>query len=342
MKKKVLLINFWQREGGMSHYSEALINKIYGKYQIVYLSTYKSRIKGIKNIQMEINLNPLKNVSKIIKQIHNIHPDIIHFTSSHPANFFLYQKLKDYRTVLTIHDVKMHEGERFVKKVFNNFHLKIISKYVKNIIVHSTSIKKELPKYFKNKKIWVMPHSDYSHLAYAKKNTRRYKKFAILFFGRILEYKGLNYLIKAFNQLPSDNYQLIIAGKGKINCKIPKDKNIKVINRLITNKEMQETFSKTDITVLPYISASQSGVAYLSLAFEKPVIATKVGALPEVVNSKNGILINPKSADGIKNAIEKISVKTNYNKLVRNIKENKLNNKKEILSIINEVYNGSE
>lgn len=335
--KRVLVINFWP-EGGMAHYSEAFISKIKNKYDVTYFCNYKSEIKGVKIVKQDIKLNPIKNKKKILETINKVNPEIIHFTSSHPANLFVYGKLQKYNTVLTIHDVKSHEGEKLFKKIFHKMHLKKVAKNVKNIIVHSEKIKQKLPKYFKSKKIWIMQHSDYSHLADIRVKKNKNEKFIILFFGRILEYKGLKYLIKAFEKLPKEKYKLIIAGKGDINCNIPKNIDVEVMNKFISDEEMKKIFSKSNINVLPYISASQSGIAYLSLAFEKPVIATKVGALPEVINSKNGILINSKSSKEISEAILRISKKSKYDELVKNIKKNKLNNQKDILKVVGKIY----
>jgi alpha-maltose-1-phosphate synthase len=337
MKKKVTIINFWDK-GGMAHYSEALIGKIKDDYDVTYLSNYKKTIDGVNTLCTDVSLNPIANRRLIFKKIEQTKPEIIHFTSSHPANLFLYQKLKEYKTVLTIHDAKSHEGEKVSKRIFHTLHLRLASVFIKNIIVHSRGIKNDLPNYFRNKKIFIMQHSDYSHLANTKKKSGGNKKFTILFFGRILDYKGLKYLVDAFQKLPEEKYKLIIAGDGDINCDIPKNKDVEIFNEFISDKKMGELFRRSDISVLPYISASQSGVAYLSLAFDKPVIATRVGALPEVVNSRNGILINSMSVNEIKKSIEKMGNKKTYKKLTNNIKKDKLNNKRQILKIIGEIY----
>lgn len=112
----------------------------------------------------------------------------------------------------------------------------------------------------------------------------------ILFFGLIREYKGLDILIKAFSEL-DDNYQLIIAGEpygsfqpyrelidgsgtgGRIRC----------FTDYVKDSDVRKFFSSADLTVLPYRSATQSGVSSISHHFEIPMIVTDVGGLKETI-----------------------------------------------------------
>ena len=112
----------------------------------------------------------------------------------------------------------------------------------------------------------------------------------LLFFGLIRDYKGLDILLKAFDTLPED-YQLIVAGE----CYGPFDKyqelidaspakdRIHLFRHYIDDADVKKYFSAADLTVLPYRSATQSGVSSASYHFEVPMVVTAVGGLKETI-----------------------------------------------------------
>src|ERR1035437_11184822 len=107
----------------------------------------------------------------------------------------------------------------------------------------------------------------------------------VLFYGLINKYKGVEVLISAMKNVIKvlPDLKLIIAGKGKIEYDITTlGNNFEIINRYITNEEIAELNQLATLVVCPYFSASQSGVVMTSFAFNNPVLATNVGALPEV------------------------------------------------------------
>ena len=81
---------------------------------------------------------------------------------------------------------------------------------------------------------------------------------------------------------------------------------INVYDGYIPDKEVEKFFAACDVVVLPYISATQSGIVQIAYGFDKPVIATNVGGLPDVVtDGKTGFLIKPESARDIVEAVTK-------------------------------------
>jgi len=122
----------------------------------------------------------------------------------------------------------------------------------------------------------------------------------ILFFGFIREYKGLDLLIKAMKLLPED-YTLIVAGESYGDFKRYQnliDSNtltsrIRLYIKYIPDKEVPVFFSASDVCVLPYKSATQSGIISISFHFNIPVIATDVGGLKEMVeHGKTGLMVS--------------------------------------------------
>ena len=134
------------------------------------------------------------------------------------------------------------------------------------------------------------------------------KKKISYFFGRIEEYKGLDLLLesasKIFKALP--DWTITVAGSGDMS-KYQKwlgDKRIIVLNRYINDDEVAVLFQKTKFLVLPYKDATQSGVIPIAFSFKKPVVATRVGGIEEVVlDGINGSLIPPDSREDLVSAI---------------------------------------
>jgi glycosyltransferase involved in cell wall biosynthesis len=98
---------------------------------------------------------------------------------------------------------------------------------------------------------------------------------------------------------------LILAGQGDLGKFFIDaiDDNI-IINRFIRDKEVARLFEVSGVVVLPYLSATQSGVIPLAYAYGKPVICTKVGALDELVcDGQTGLVINPHDHEALAKAI---------------------------------------
>ncbi len=124
-----------------------------------------------------------------------------------------------------------------------------------------------------------------------------------LFFGLVREYKGLDVLLDALSMLPPQApWTCVVAGEFYQSRKpyeariaeLGLGERIRLEDRYIPNSEVPLYFAAADLTVLPYRHATQSGVAALSFAFHRPVLTTRVGALPEMIaEGENGWLVPP-------------------------------------------------
>lgn len=143
------------------------------------------------------------------------------------------------------------------------------------------------------------------------------KRYA-LFFGLIRDYKGLDLLLEAWRRLRLKgelaDYKLVVAGEFYTNkapyieqINTPELKDCVVLHdRFIPDEEVKNFFSATDFLVLPYKSATQSGVTQIAYKFNLPVIVTRVGGLAEIIpDGVAGVVCDP-SADGVAKAIETI------------------------------------
>lgn len=220
---------------------------------------------------------------------------------------------KRTKVVSLVHNAISHERTLLEKP---------LAKYFFNgcdaFIVMSEPVRSDLSSLVKNAKILLQPHPIYDH--YAERTDKfsacknlgiRGDKKNLLFFGLIRDYKGLDILIEAMNGL-DESYQLIIAGESYgsfdkyrelINQSSLKD-NMIVFEQYIPDDMVTTLFSAADVLVLPYRSATQSGVVALAYQMELPMIATNVGALGSTVKlSGTGLVVPSATVEDIANGI---------------------------------------
>lgn len=124
----------------------------------------------------------------------------------------------------------------------------------------------------------------------------------LLFFGLIRDYKGLDILLDAFGKLDS-GYQLIVAGEPygsfvkyrNIIDRSPAKDRIRLFTRYIKDSEVKVFFSASDLAVLPYRSATQSGISAIAYHFEVPMVVTDVGGLRQSIGDCGTGLVAPKA-----------------------------------------------
>jgi alpha-maltose-1-phosphate synthase len=256
-------------------------------------------------------------------------PDIVHFQFNFRWLFFL-PILKKYPKVVTIHDVIPHLGTSFLLDRFMRLNVLLMGKFFNQMIVHGKIMKEQLIREYsvKEKKVNVLPLCEHN-VELIKKSPRSLileKRNAVLFFGNISKYKGVEYLIKAepiiIKEIPE--IIIIIAGKGdyfnEIKHLILNKNSFDIRNHYISDKEAADLFQSCSLVVLPYIDASQSGVIPLAYAFRKPIIVTNVGSLPEVVeDGTTGFIVPPKDPSAL---AEKIVMLLKNEDLRRNMGEN--------------------
>jgi len=248
---------------------------------------------------------------------------VIHFTTAHISNIFLSILLKPFRIkqIFTIHDLVPHPGRKAIFiNIYNEFVINILSDEI--ISFSKNEIKKQ-----KNKeKFKYFTLSGFKQYV----NEPKIGQKIILFFGRIEKYKGLDNLldlIKKANKINLD-YKFIIAGKGNIENinEFEEYRNVEIINRFINDDEVEKLFQKATFTILPYDSATQSGVTILSYAYATPIIAYDVGSLKEYIeNNSNGFVVNYKDNNkiiDILRQIDKKAIKLLSNNIIREFKIN--------------------
>ncbi len=354
MKNVIIIGPVYPYRGGISHYTSLLYETISKKYNTDLVSfsyLYPNFLyPGEKQKDFE---NQLFKVTKTKFWIHSINP-INWIVAAHRINkikphLIIYQwwnpffallfitltwlvKKKNNCKVITIcHNTLPHESFPFSRSLASKFF-----SLVDGFIAHSHE---DI-----NKLLEIKPLAHYRfavHPTYSifksniiTKNESRIQlnltqKKIILFFGFIREYKGLMTLIDAMPEIiaKQDDLKLLVVGefftdKNKYIEKVVElnlSKHIRFISEYVPDNEVEKYFSACDLVVLPYTSATQSGVVQICFGFGKPIIATDVGGLSEIIkHGETGLLVAPRDSHALANAVNKVFEEN----LIKNFEEN--------------------
>jgi len=266
-------------------------------------------LKTFSKPRLRQPIRQVRNLRWILNQIKTFQPDVIHFQLGHLwFNFALPFLRRHYPIVFTIHDPRQHMGDRGAKNT-PQWVMDFGYRRADKVVVHGSQLRQVLIDELNISKddIHVIPH-----IAIGERDLVPDKSEAIelLFFGRIWPYKGLDYLIRAEPLITRKfpNAKIVICGQGedfdRYRGMMTNPDQFIVHNRWISDEERRNFFQRASIVVLPYVEATQSGVVPVAYAHSKPVIATRTGGLPDVVDhGKTGLLVEPKDEVGLAEAI---------------------------------------
>jgi len=282
------------------------------------------------------SINPL-TYEKTARRIKEFEPDVLviaYWMSFFvPAYAYIAWRLrKKMKIIALIHNAIPHEPRFFDRPLARCFF-----RQCSECAVLSETVKNDVSRLYPKANCRLLFHPLYDHYgeriekdaAQQKLNLNPNKKI-LLFFGLIRDYKGLDLLIDAMSLL-DESHQLVIAGEcygdfGKYQQQIdesPAKERITVFNHYINDDEMSVFFSVSDLLVLPYRSATQSGVIPVACHFNLPVLVTDVGGLRETVERPGIGLVCQPQPDSIANGIKAFfaSNKELYDNNFRKVKE---------------------
>lgn len=210
---------------------------------------------------------------------------------------------------------------------FEKFFIHIMFRFADDFIVHSKGDAQDVQKIVPGKAIRVGFHPSYDEFntgaTYDVDGIKHDLGLpsdgkVVLFFGFIRKYKGLQYLIEAMEQVSKQTngaVSLLIVGefwkknKPEYDALVTKhrlDGRVVFVDRYVANEEIGRYFAVSDILAVPYTSATQSGVVQMGFAFDTPVVASKVGGLPEAIDEgKTGFLCEPANSKSLAGTIVK-------------------------------------
>jgi D-inositol-3-phosphate glycosyltransferase len=279
-------------------------------------------------------LRVLKYYAKLVIYATTAKPKLFHILWNNKLEFFdrtvlmLYYKLLGKKLLFTAHNVNIRKRDSN-DTWLNRLSLKIQYKLSNHIFVHTEKMKSELASEFciPETRVSVIPFGINNTVPNTGLTTIEAKRLlglsqsnkALLFFGNIVPYKGLEYLVAAFTELlkKDGSYRLLIVGKPKgpegywiqIHRAIA-DSRIRdrITERIeyIPDEETELYFKAADVLVLPYTRVFQSGVLFLGYSFGLPVITADVGALKEeIIEGETGFVFKPQDASDLATALRR-------------------------------------
>lgn len=331
--KIAFLTPFYPLRGGISQFSGELAKEIktsnelsiinykrqYPSFLFPGTSQFVEEQKGTSISEGLDSINPISYFTSA-KKINKLEVDL--FISAYWMSFFspcigtvARMLRKNIKRIGLIHNLIPHEPKAF-DKLLATYYLKSHDAFV----VMSESVKNDILTILPNASVLVLFHPLYNQFGEKLNRQVACEKLEIsssnknlLFFGLIRDYKGLDVLLKTVSML-SDDYFLIIAGE----CYGSFDKydsiireygiahRVKIVQKFIPDSEVSSYFSAVDMVVLPYKTATQSGVTAVAHHFELPVIATNVGGLKESISPmENGIITESNTSESLAESIQK-------------------------------------
>lgn len=335
--KKIILIGpVYPYKGGISHYTGLMCRELLKRHNVEMIS-YKMQYpkflfhkeqRDYSNDSFKIEgaeyLLNTANPFNIVRTAHHIRrkkPDLVIIQWWHPyfapCYFLLTRFMGRQNVVFVCHNVFPHE--RFpMDKALTRLALSGGSHF----IVHAAKEAKELTKIQSHPDYVATPHPTYNAFCFKGMNREQAREMLhigaeeriLLFFGYIREYKGLRYLLRAIPEIirEDERVKLWVVGEFgsdkedylKLIRELGIEDGVRVQDSYTPDREVEKYFAAADLVVLPYTSATQSGIVQVAYGFTKPVVVTNVGGLPDVVeDGETGYIVEPEKPQAIAEAV---------------------------------------
>lgn len=356
VKKKIVLIGpVYPYKGGIAHYTSLLYRALAKKYDVEIISykmqypkfLFKKEQKDFSNDMFKVDdakflihtANPI-NIIRVGRKIRKENAEMVIIQWWHPyfaPCYWILEKAIGRKTkkVFICHNVFPHE--RFP---MDRFLTKLVLKNGDGFIVHSKSDGEDLLTIKQNAVLKQNPHPTYN--AFKIKNltkeqarkelNKSNEEKLLLFFGFVREYKGLKHLLYAMPEIKEQigQVKLMVVGSFgddkeaymQIIEELELSDCVEVIDGYTPDNEVEKYFAACDLVVLPYESATQSGIVQIAYGFEKPVIVTDVGGLPDVVeDGKTGYVVESKNPKALSEKIVDYYVQNKEKEFVQNVRK---------------------
>jgi glycosyltransferase involved in cell wall biosynthesis len=325
-----ILSSFYPYRGGIAQFNENLYNELSKDYSVqafnfsrqypgllfpgkTQLVSDDDKTSFIPSIPVLDSANPL-TYGKAVRAIRAWSPDllILPYWMSYfaPSLGYVARHLqKQCKVIGLLHNVIPHEP-----KFFDAPATKYFLKGCDGTVTLSKEVEDELLTLRPTARNKVLFHPIYANFGDRIPRTEaedalgiRHGMKNLLFFGLIREYKGLDILLRAFSQL-DESYQLIVAGEPYVSFdkyqeivdSSPAKDRIHLFVHFIEDSQVKTFFSAADLVVLPYRSATQSGVCAIAWQFGTPMVVTDKGALKEIVGgSGTGLVADDEKEENI-------------------------------------------
>ena len=312
---------------GPDEYSVAIARALASEAQVHFVAPRPLIERYRDDLPTGLTLHPLRwprhrdprnlaLVARILRLVRAVRPDVVHFLGDSVVWLVLgLPALRRLPLVVTVHDVHYHPGD-VQSRTVPMATVRLLRRAADALIVHGPDLRAELLA------TGVRPRAGAHVISHPVLDRhRRLAEYAglarsasagaprILFFGRMMAYKGLGLLVEASDRVAAScpDARFVVAGRGPDLDRWRRQLAVRpwfeVRERDIPDLEVAQLFLDADLVVLPYLEASQSGVAALAAGFGRPVVATAVGELGVLVKATNMGPVVPPEATALADAI---------------------------------------
>jgi glycosyltransferase involved in cell wall biosynthesis len=323
--------------GGISHYNMCLFRELASSADVCAINFTRlypgflfpgktqldesERPLAVESARLIDSINPFTWIRAGVRAARG-RPDLVLVQWWHPffapAIFAICAVLKLARrgTIIFIcHNVLPHE-----KSLVDRFLARLAFSLADGFLVQSTEDRDTLRRIRRNAPVIAHPHPIYDFFGTGNltREAARAKIGAsdgplLLFFGLVRGYKGLRYLIEAMPIIRARvRAKLLVVGEfyddpapyTELVERLGLADAVRFDGRYVGNEEVEGFFAASDLVVLPYVSATQSGIVQIAIAMGRPVVVTNVGGRPEAVApERTGFVVPPRDPDALARAV---------------------------------------
>lgn len=315
IKRKTLIVSLGY-EGGCLYYANSIVKNLTNKcnfdlwvssssVDIPFEAVYKIPLnKGIKGQLFFLLLAPYFFLKAYLGALIKYDKLLVFGPNNFDSLFLLSFRLAKKPSYLVVHDGVMHLGER------NSLHQYILNMAMRlsynHIFLTNYVSKMVKDKLGITRPSFILPHGPiiYGDVLEHPMNNQ----LELLVVGRLSFYKGLHIIRDLIPDLESIHCKLTLAGKISPEYKdlFTSSKFVQVDDRYLSDDDISNYVNRCDLILMPYVEATQSGIAALSIGYAKPAIISQVGGLPEQLDKDSSFHMETIDSNGIIRIIQDI------------------------------------
>ncbi len=267
------------------------------------------------------SLQFLKDLCLVFYTLNKFKYDVIHLTTSGSLGLIrdvgIFLCARFFKVPIVYHIRFGRIPDIFISKNWEYKLLSWILNRINSVITIDNKSYITISKNFPRLRLFYLPNFiSLRHLPSKSKISKNYYK--ALFLGWVVPAKGISELIESWSKINPKNWKLHIAGPGNIEYQEMlkmkySPKNTKFLGELNHKTAIYE-INNCDLFILPSYSEGFPNVILEAMALEKPIIATKVGAIPQMLDGKCGIIVKPKDVKNLTTAIKNVINNKNLRK----------------------------
>lgn len=343
--------------GGIAHYTTLLYHYLRKRHQVTWYAFRRQYprwffpgktdrdpsqvpLRAEEVRAMLDSLNPLTWWA-VARRIQRAKPDLViipWWTSFWAPQLWtiatLVKRASAAKLLFICHNVVDHEAHGF-----SRFLARAVLQHGDHVFVHAEREREQLRKLLPASSVTRVFHPIYDFFnstGLSQRQARQQLGLAgevLLFFGFIRPYKGLDVLLEALPLVLARRAVTLLVvgefweGKARYLRRIEElgiGAAVKIVEGYIPNEQVERYFAAADLVVLPYVSGTGSGIVQIAYGLNKPVVATRVGCLPEVVeDGKTGYAVTPKDPRALAEAVVRFFAEAKEREFVENIQRGK-------------------